>query len=115
MEPQALGRSYGVDEEIDMGELDDELAAIDEQLSLEAEVFPPSLFFFSFLLPRLAHICLFLLVFLEQMGDSEVPAYLQDETTEPATIAPSAQPAAATGEQVDEFGLPIAPTPAAAS
>jgi len=29
-----------VDEEIDMGELDDELAAIDEQLSLEAEV-PP--------------------------------------------------------------------------
>lgn len=83
---EALGRSYGVDEEIDMGELDDELAAIDEQLSLEAE-----------------------------MGDSEVPAYLQDETTEPATIAPSAQPAAATGEQVDEFGLPIAPTPAAAS
>jgi len=76
---EALGRSYGVDEEIDMGDLDDELAAIDEQLSLEAE-----------------------------MGDSEVPAYLQDETTEPATVVPSVQPAAATGEQVDEFGLPIA-------
>jgi hypothetical protein len=35
---QAMSRSYGVDDEIDMSELDDELAAIDEQLSLEAEV-----------------------------------------------------------------------------
>lgn len=33
-----MSRSYGVDDEIDMSELDDELAAIDEQLSLEAEV-----------------------------------------------------------------------------
>ena len=35
-----MSRSYGVDDEIDMSELDDELAAIDEQLSLEAEVVP---------------------------------------------------------------------------
>ena len=37
------------------------------------------------------------------MGESEVPAYLQDETTGPATVVP-ATPAATTGEQVDEFG-----------
>lgn len=49
LEQQALGRSYGVDEEIDMGDLDDELAAIDEQLSLEAEV-PP---FFYICMPSL--------------------------------------------------------------
>lgn len=35
---QAMSRSYGVDEDIDMSELDAELDAIDEQLSLEAEV-----------------------------------------------------------------------------
>ena len=35
---QAMARSYGLDEEIDMSELDAELDAIDEQLSLEAEV-----------------------------------------------------------------------------
>lgn len=45
--------------------------------------------------------------FSKQLGESEVPAYLQDETAEPATVVP-AQPASATGEQVDEFGLPIA-------
>jgi len=73
---EALGRSYGIEEDVDLADLDDELAAIDEQLALEAE-----------------------------LGESEVPAYLQPE--EPATVAP-AQPAAATGEQVDEFGLPIA-------
>ena len=35
---QAMSRSYGVDEDIDLSELDAELDAIDEQLSLEAEV-----------------------------------------------------------------------------
>lgn len=39
----------------------------------------------------------------EQMGESEVPAYLQDETTGPATVVPAA-PAATSAEQVDEFG-----------
>lgn len=82
---EAMSRSYGVDEDIDMSELDAELDAIDEQLSLEAE-----------------------------LGESEVPSYLvPDDATEPASVVP-AQPAA-TGEQVDEFGLPIAPTPAAAT
>jgi hypothetical protein len=35
---QALGRSYALDEDIDEAELDDELAALDEQLALESEV-----------------------------------------------------------------------------
>ena len=35
---QALGRSYAVDDDIDEAELDDELAALDEQLALESEV-----------------------------------------------------------------------------
>lgn len=35
---QALSRNYALDEEIDETELDDELAAIDEQLQLESEV-----------------------------------------------------------------------------
>ena len=39
----------------------------------------------------------------EQSSASEVPAYLQDDATEPATVVP-ATPAATTGEQVDEFG-----------
>ncbi len=38
MRGQALGRSYAVDDEIDEAELDDELAALDEQLALETEV-----------------------------------------------------------------------------
>mmetsp|Transcript_10787 Transcript_10787/g.26422 ORF Transcript_10787/g.26422 Transcript_10787/m.26422 type:complete len:222 (-) Transcript_10787:311-976(-) len=54
---EALGRSYAVDEEIDEAELDDELAALDEQLALESE-----------------------------LGDTETPAYLQD-TSEPAQPA----------------------------
>ena len=33
-----MSRSYGVDDEIDMSELDDELAAIDEQLAIEEDV-----------------------------------------------------------------------------
>lgn len=74
----AMSRSYGVDDEIDMAELEDELAALDEQIALE-----------------------------EESSASEVPAYLQDDATEPATVVP-ATPAATTGEQVDEFGLPIA-------
>ena len=54
------------------------------------------------------------LVFPLQIGESEVPSYLvPDDPTEPASVVP-AQPAA-NGEQVDEFGLPIAPTPAAAT
>ena len=36
-----MSRSYGVDDEIDMSELDDELAAIDEQLAIEDEVDHP--------------------------------------------------------------------------
>ena len=39
---QALSRNYALEEEIDEAELDDELAAIDEQLQLESEVRPPS-------------------------------------------------------------------------
>mmetsp|Transcript_3272 Transcript_3272/g.7838 ORF Transcript_3272/g.7838 Transcript_3272/m.7838 type:complete len:220 (-) Transcript_3272:59-718(-) len=50
----ALGRSYAVEDDIDEAELDDELAALDEQIALETE-----------------------------LGDSETPAYLTD-TTEPA-------------------------------
>ena len=45
-------------------------------------------------------------------GETEVPPYLQDEVVEPSPAVP-AEPAAATGEQVDEFGLPVA-TPAGA-
>jgi len=120
-----MGRSYGVDEEIDMSELDDELAAIDEQLSLEAEVqhCPLSR------MPQVTKCTVDGLIadgpcsleapcacrgFDVQMGESEVPSYLvPEDTAEPASVVP-AQPAA-TGEQVDEFGLPIAPTPAAAT
>ena len=72
----------GIDEDIDISELDAELDAIDE-LSLE-----------------------------DEFGETEVPPYLQDEVVEPSPAVP-AQPAAATGEQVDEFGLPVA-TPAGA-
>lgn len=79
---EAMGRSYGIDEDIDISELDAELDAIDE-LSLEAD-----------------------------FGETEVPPYLQDEVVEPSPAVP-AEPAAATGEQVDEFGLPVA-TPAGA-
>mmetsp|Transcript_50376 Transcript_50376/g.118529 ORF Transcript_50376/g.118529 Transcript_50376/m.118529 type:complete len:224 (-) Transcript_50376:96-767(-) len=75
---EALSRNYALDEEIDETELDDELAAIDEQLQLESE-----------------------------LGETETPSYLVDEEPVPADpAAEPAQPAAA-GEQVDEFGLPV--------
>jgi len=75
---EALSRNYALEEDIDEAELDDELAAIDEQLQLEAE-----------------------------LGESETPSYLVDEEPQPAVpSAEPAQPAAA-GEQVDEFGLPV--------
>mmetsp|Transcript_24193 Transcript_24193/g.48943 ORF Transcript_24193/g.48943 Transcript_24193/m.48943 type:complete len:225 (+) Transcript_24193:144-818(+) len=76
---EALSRNYALEEDIDEAELDDELAAIDEQLQLEAE-----------------------------LGESETPAYLQDEEPAPAEVTePAAVPVAAGGEQVDEFGLPV--------
>jgi hypothetical protein len=93
-----------------LADLDDELAAIDEQLALEAEV-PALCSSCCFAKVLLTGLCCSLrkdaaeFSLLSQLGESEVPAYLQPE--EPATVAP-AQPAAATGEQVDEFGLPIA-------
>ena len=52
-----MGRSYGIDDEIDMSELDDELAAIDEQLSLEAEVLATARRYFASLVPNLAWQC----------------------------------------------------------
>jgi len=58
----ALGRSYAVDEDIDEAELDDELAALDEQIALEAE-----------------------------LGDSETPAYLDTtEPAQPNAPTPAA-------------------------
>jgi len=60
-----LGRSYAVEDDIDEADLDDELAALDEQLAFEAE-----------------------------LGDTDAPSYLTDTAT-PAVAADTPAPAAA--------------------
>jgi len=75
---EALGRNYGFEEEIDEAELDDELAAIDEQLALEGE-----------------------------LGETDTPAYLTDDIAEPAAPAAEPDAPAKEEEKVDEFGLPV--------
>lgn len=62
---EVLGRSYAVEDDIDEADLDDELAALDEQLAFEAE-----------------------------LGDTDAPSYLTDTAT-PAVAADTPAPAAA--------------------
>mmetsp|Transcript_28241 Transcript_28241/g.91465 ORF Transcript_28241/g.91465 Transcript_28241/m.91465 type:complete len:150 (-) Transcript_28241:57-506(-) len=57
---EAMARSYGVSDDIDEADLDDELAAIDEQLALD-----------------------------DELGESETPAYLQDEVAAPEAPQPA--------------------------
>jgi len=81
---ETLGRSYGVPDEFDEADLDDEFAALEDEWDQEDETQVES-----------------------------TPSYLQPAAPPALPAAPAAGlPANATGEAVDEYGLPVA-TPAA--
>jgi len=68
---ETLGQCYGVPDEIDEDELMGELALLEDELANEAE----------------------------EIGEGEVPSYLQDEMPD--------APTADTAQQVDPYGLPM--------
>eukprot|EP00935_MAST-01C_sp_MAST-1C-sp1_P001440 g1440.t1 len=85
---ETLGRSYGVPDEFDEADLEDELAALDD-LDLEDDI-------------------------AEGTGAPAMPSYLEPAPAMP--VVPTDVPAVpAGGEAVDEFGLPVAPQQVAGS
>mmetsp|Transcript_103647 Transcript_103647/g.288748 ORF Transcript_103647/g.288748 Transcript_103647/m.288748 type:complete len:246 (-) Transcript_103647:53-790(-) len=95
---ELMGRSYGLDTEVDEGELDDELAALEDEWDAEGEMG-------------------------DDVGESTtVPAYLappvsatgeaDGEAVAGGAGGGGAAPVVAAGVPTDEFGLPVAPATA---